>query len=53
MGTDKEFLGQKTGPKNFSWKLEKIGIVGGIILGWKIGMKNSTWKVGEKKWNTQ
>ncbi len=41
-----------TGPKNFSPKMEKTGIVSGKILGWSISMKNSSRKVGGKKWNS-
>ncbi len=42
VGNSKKILGQKVGVKNFSQKMEKIGLVAEKILGQKFGLKNSS-----------
>ncbi len=46
----KKKLGQKIRMKNFSRKMEKIGLIHKKILGQSIGVKNSNWKMDEKNW---
>ncbi len=53
METNKKFLGEKIGSKNFSRKMEKTGIVRGKILGRKMCMKNSCRMVDGKNWNSR
>ncbi len=44
IGSSKKIVGQKESGKNFSQKMEKVGLVDEKILGQKIGVKNSSWK---------
>ncbi len=52
IGSFKKIFGQKVSMKNFSRKMEKIGLFCEKILNQKIGLKNSSWKRHDKNWTS-